>query len=63
MIEGQLYHIENAINQSYITAIHQSVQSRLFSKFKITYNVKPDNKTHDQLIFACNVPAKPINYM
>lgn len=61
MTEGQLYHIENAINQSYITAIHQSIHSRLFSKFKITY--KPDNKTHDQLIFACNVPGKLINYM
>ena len=47
----------------YISHIYQSIHSRLFSKFKITYNAKPDNKTHGQLTCTCNVSAKPMNYM
>ena len=49
MVEGQLYHIVNAMHQPYINAIHQSIQLKVFSKFKVTCTVKPDNETHDQL--------------
>ena len=49
MVEGHLYHIPNAIHQLKINPIYQSIQSKLFSKFKITSTVTRDNKTHDQL--------------
>ena len=51
MVEGQLYHIVNALHQPLIKPIHQFIQSRLFSKFKITCTTKP-NKFHDQLIYT-----------
>ena len=53
----------NALHQPYINPIHQSIQLRLFSKFKIVCIVKPDNETHDQLTYTCSVSAKPINYL
>ena len=63
MVECQLYHICNVIHQSYISPIHQSINSRLYSKFKVTCTVKLDNKTRDQLAYTCNISAKPLNYM
>ena len=63
IVEDHLYHIVNAIHHPCITPIHQSIQSRMLSKFKITCTVKPDNETHDQLTDTCNVSAKRINYM
>lgn len=52
MVESQLYHIVNAMHQSFINSINQANYSRLFSKFKITkfkitWSVKLDNKTQD----------------
>ena len=46
----------NYIHQLYINPIHESIQS-------ITYTVKPDNETHDQLTVTYNISPKPINCM
>ena len=43
----------------YINPIYHSIQSRLFSRFIITCTVKPDNETHNQLTYTCNVSANP----
>ena len=63
MVEGQLHYTVDVIHQPYINPIHQSIQSRLFLKLKITHSVIPDNETHDQIIYTCNVSEKSINYM
>ena len=47
-----MYHIVNAMPQPYINPIHQSLQSSLFSKFKVTCTIKPSNRSHDQLIYT-----------
>ena len=52
MVESQLHHIVKAIHQPYINPIHQSNQSRLFSRFRITCTIKPNKKTNDQSIYT-----------
>ena len=64
MVEDQLQPTKvNVIHQPYIVPIHQSIQSKLFSKLNITFAVKLDNNSnHDQLTYIRSVSAKPINY-
>ena len=49
ILEGQLHHIANAIHHPYINPIHQSIHSKLFSKLKIRFSVKPD-QLYEKLI-------------
>ena len=44
VVEGQMHHIVTTMHQSYINPIHQSIQSRLFLKFKITYSRVTNNR-------------------
>ena len=61
MVESQLQHIDNATHQPYIYPKHQSIQSRLFSAFKITCTTKL-NKSHHQSIYNIfwSLQVKPV---
>ena len=40
-----------SIYQPCINPIHQSIQLRLFSNFKITCTITPNNESYDQFIY------------